>query len=59
MTIVTEIGKILKTSKHLSELETEMISLMSKVFTESLAHCLERLDTEFVSDYLEDGWEID
>nr|WP_272953834.1 hypothetical protein [Streptococcus gallolyticus] len=42
MTIVTEIGKILKTSKHLSELEAEMMSLMSEFFTESLAHCLER-----------------
>ena len=59
MTIVTEIGKILKTSKHLSELETEMMSLMSKVFTESLAHCLERLDKELISDYLVRGWEID
>ncbi|SDB16448.1 Uncharacterised protein family (UPF0236), partial [Streptococcus henryi] len=59
MTIVTKIGKILKTSKHLSELETEMMSLMSKVFTESLAHCLERLDKELISDYRVQGWEID
>ena len=59
MTIVTEISEILKSSKHLSELEAKIISLMREATRSILSERLESLDKELIQAYLTEGWEID
>ncbi|QJD11656.1 hypothetical protein [Streptococcus canis] len=59
MTIIPEISEILKSSKHLSELEEAIISLMRDEISASLSASLESLDKELVQTHLSEGWEID
>ncbi|GEE06606.1 hypothetical protein ScOT1_06990 [Streptococcus canis] len=59
MTIIPEISEILKSSKHLSELEEAIISLMRDEISASLSSSLESLDKELVQTHLSEGWEID
>ena len=59
MPIVTEISEILKSSKHLSELEEAIVSLMRTTTSAILSEQLESLDKELVQPYLSKGWEID
>ena len=58
MTIVTEISEILKSSKHLSELEAKIISLMREATRSILSERLESLDKELIQAYLTESWEI-
>lgn len=59
MTIVTKISEILKSSRHLSEMEEAITSLMRTMTSDLLSERLEALDMELIQPYLSEGWEID